>query len=216
MSRKSRKIEKLFKVFCEGDTEYNYIEQMRKVLKFKIKVKPINMGGGGYSNFLNELRTDANSNCLVKFIIIDGDKAAWEESEKKNLRELVEYCVIQNKSERIPHILILNHPDFEYVSCLHTPNYKGQSVGRYIEKELGYKSVDDFKADKNIYKVLNSNGNSADLMIKKLNKQNCFICNDYSVNKQLFIIKVNTKCNWDNLGRNSSNINEFFEILSGV
>jgi len=29
LSRKIRKIEKHFKVFCEGDTEYHYIDEMK-------------------------------------------------------------------------------------------------------------------------------------------------------------------------------------------
>ena len=30
MSRKTRVLQKRFAVFCEGDTEYNYIDKMRK------------------------------------------------------------------------------------------------------------------------------------------------------------------------------------------
>lgn len=30
MSRPERKLQKRFVVFCEGDTEYNYIDKMRK------------------------------------------------------------------------------------------------------------------------------------------------------------------------------------------
>lgn len=75
MSRPKRKVEKSFKIFCEGDTEFNYFEYIRKNKKASLAIKPVNMKGGGYANFLNRLKEDANSNCLAKFIIIDGDRA---------------------------------------------------------------------------------------------------------------------------------------------
>lgn len=120
MSRKVREIKKNFKVFCEGDTEYHYVDEMKRQKRLSIALKPVNMKGGGYRSFLESLKVDGNTNCLAKFIIIDGDRAISEEGEKRNLRELLEYCILQNKSGRIPHILIVNYPDFEYVGCLHT------------------------------------------------------------------------------------------------
>lgn len=128
MSRKVREIKKNFKVFCEGDTEYHYVDEMRRQLKLSITLKPVNMKGGGYSSFLDSLKTDSNTNCLAKFIIIDGDRAVSESGEKAKLRELVEYCILQNDSGRTPHVLIVNDPDFEYVGCLHTPEYRGQNT----------------------------------------------------------------------------------------
>lgn len=43
MSRKKRLVEKVFKVFCEGDTEYNYFEYIRKNKKVSLAIRPINM-----------------------------------------------------------------------------------------------------------------------------------------------------------------------------
>lgn len=103
MSRKTREIQKTFKVFCEGDTEFNYIDEMRRQKKLSISLKLVNMKGGGYRSFLEQVQIDGTTNCLAKFILIDGDKAISDEGEKKNLRELLEYCRIQNQSERIPH-----------------------------------------------------------------------------------------------------------------
>ena len=213
MSRRVRETKKNFKVFCEGDTEYNYIDELRRQKKLSIALKPVNMKGGGYRNFLEQVRTDGTVNCLAKFIIIDGDRAVEEAGERKNLRELLEYCVLQNKNGRIPHFLIVNYPDFEYVACLHTPQYKGQNVAQYIIKELGYKGVEEFKADEQVYNVLNTNGNSSDLMLTVLKKDNCFIINKYSIKKNLYEIKASTVYDWEKLGRRGSNINEFFEVI---
>ena len=216
MSRKERKIEKIFKVFCEGDTEYNYINGMRRQLKLSIALKPINMKGGGYSNFLDSIRVDSNMNCVAKFIIIDGDRAIDDVNEKHQLRKLLEYCIVQNKSGRIPHILIVNYPDFEYIACLHVPCYRGKSAAQFIVNELGYRDVDEFKADKKVYDVLNTKGNSVKIMLNSLKTTNCFVVNEYSFNKRMFNMNVNTIYNWDKLGYQGSNINEFFEIVLGL
>lgn len=40
MSRPKRKLQKRFVVFCEGDTEYNYIDKMRKYQGVQIVLKP--------------------------------------------------------------------------------------------------------------------------------------------------------------------------------
>ncbi len=41
MSRKIRETKKNFKVFCEGDTEYNYIDEMRRQKRFSIAIKHV-------------------------------------------------------------------------------------------------------------------------------------------------------------------------------
>lgn len=214
MSRKIRATQKNFKVFCEGDTEYNYIDEMRKQKKLSITLKPVNMKGGGYSNFLETVKTDGTANCLAKFIIIDGDRAVLESGEKRNLRELLDYCILQNQSGRTPHFLIVNYPNFEYIACLHTPKYKGQNISQYIINELGYKSVDEYKADQKVYHVLNTNKNSYSLMLSLLRKEDCFVINKYSINKKHFEIKISTIYDWEKLGRKASNINEFFEVIN--
>ena len=50
MSRKQRVLKKRYAIFCEGDTEYNYTDKMRKKQGVELVLKPINMHGGGYSN----------------------------------------------------------------------------------------------------------------------------------------------------------------------
>ena len=54
MSRKKRLVEKDFKVFCEGDTEHNYFEYIRKNKKVSLAIRPINMDtvGSGTIKFL--------------------------------------------------------------------------------------------------------------------------------------------------------------------
>ena len=63
MSRPTRMLRRKFEVFCEGDTEYNYINHMRRKQGVEISLRPINMKGGGYGNFLNEIKTKGQVNC---------------------------------------------------------------------------------------------------------------------------------------------------------
>jgi hypothetical protein len=62
LSRKERVLKKRYAIFCEGDTEYNYIDKMRKNQGVELVLKPINMHGGGYSNFLRQIKKEAQSN----------------------------------------------------------------------------------------------------------------------------------------------------------
>ncbi len=216
MSRKIREIKKNFKVFCEGDTEYHYVEGMKRELKLSIAIKLVNMKGGGYSSFLENLKIDGNTNCLAKFIIIDGDRAVSDHGEKKKLQELAEYCILQNNSGRIPHFLIVNYPNFEYVGCLHTPGYKGQDIGQYITKVMGYKDIGAFKADSKVYYVLNTGGNSSSRMLEALRSrhEDCFVRNEYKVDKAKYEMEVKLVCDWGKLGRKCSNMNEYFEAIN--
>lgn len=167
---------------------------------------------GGYSNFLDTLKTDGNTNCLAKFIIIDGDRVAKHSGEKQKLQELIDYCILQNKLKKIPHILIVNCPDFEYIACLHMQDYKGQNVAQYIKK-LGYHKIDEFKADVKVYDLLNTKGNSSELMIEALNGKNSFIKNQYAVNRDMYEINIKTDYDWSKIGLRGSNFNEYFEII---
>ncbi len=100
MSRPECKLQKRFVVFCEGDTEYNYINKMRgaKRQDVQIALKPINMHGGGYGNFLKKIKTEQQTNWLAKFIIVDADRLTKHCEEKDNFIRLTEYCRIRKES----------------------------------------------------------------------------------------------------------------------
>lgn len=217
MSRPKRKVEKSFKVFCEGDTEYNYFEYIRKTKKASLAIKPVNMKGGGYANFLNRLKEDANSNCLAKFIIIDGDRAEKIPGEREVLWQIINYCKLQNDSKRIPHILIIDFPDFEYVACLHTFSYKGQNVEQYLKNELGYSNIDEFKADKDVFKVLVESGKgSISQLISVTEGCTSIVNNKFIFNKSKYEIQVDTTLNKEKLGIRSTNFSEFYEVLQSL
>ena len=142
MSRIKRTLQKRFVVFCEGDTEYNYINAMRKNAGVQLILKPINMKGGGYLNFLKKIKTESPTDCLAHFIIVDGDIINNYAQEKKYFKQLLDYCKIQNQRRDVPIFLIVNNPDFEYVACLHFENYKNQQSDKFLTNELSYQSID--------------------------------------------------------------------------
>lgn len=200
-------------MFCEGDTEYNYIDAMRLKQGVELDLKPVNMHGGGYTSFLDEIKKEASNNCLAKFVIIDFDRVKRHSGELQKLKEIIEYCKLQNNSKRIPHFLILDNPDFEYIACLHMAEYQGQDVKKYIEQTLGFENIKKFKAKKDIYDYLNTKGNSFELMLSRLRGQ--IVINHYQINKTGFEIKISkTDIMWDNESKRGSNINEFFSVVN--
>lgn len=214
MSRPQRGLKKKFIVFCEGDTEFHYIEQMRKNQGVQVTLKLINMRGGGYSNFLDKLKTEAQSNCLAKFIIIDGDRLQKHFGEKEKFRQLVEYCRLQNNRGAIPHFLIVDNPDFEYAACLHVPTYKEEDIEKFIKNVLGFQSIGEFKNKKDIFEFLNSSGKSYKNMLSRIRGKAKFVKNEYLVRRQSFEIFIKkTVVDWDQINVKSSNLEEFFDVI---
>lgn len=161
---------------------------------------------------MEEIKKEASNNCLAKFIIIDFDRVAQNEGELSKLKEIIDYCKIQNNSNRIPHFLILNNPNFEYIACLHIGSYQGQSIKGFIERNLNFGNVEKFKAKQDIYKYLNSNENSQNLMCSRLKEP--IIIHHYKISKKSYeirIFKVDIK--WENGDKSGSNINELFEVI---
>lgn len=214
MSRRERVLKKRYAVFCEGDTEYNYIDKMRKNQGVELVLKPINMHGGGYSSFLARIKKESQTNYLAKFIIVDADRIKSFPGERDNFLKLLDYCKLQNDKGNTPHFVIVDNPDFEYVACLHDPNYKGQNTRSFIEKTWKFQSLEAFKSDTDVYDFLNTGKRSYLNLLGVLEKQEKLISNCYDIKKRTFDISIkSTLFNPDQLDQKNSNINEFFEVI---
>ncbi len=214
MSRPKRILRKRFVIFCEGDTEYNYIDHMRKNQGVELSLKPVNMEGGGYSNFLKTVKTSANNNCLAKFIIIDADRARDDDTERNNLKSLIDFCSLQNKKGLTPHFLVLNGPDFEYIACLHDPGYKGQNTETYIKRAFHFQSLDDFKAYDKVYQLLNSDDRSYEHMLNHTRRGKRIMEHVYAISKTTFDIRISKALYQPQLlWERCSNIFEFFDVI---
>ena len=212
MSKVQRQLKKKFVIFCEGDTEYNYFDAIRKIPNVEISIHAINMHGGGYKNFLSEIKKNGKLNRQATFIIVDGDRAQNIPEEKNSLRELIEYCRMQNTKKQFPpFFLIVNCPDFEYIACLHDENYKGGDTERHITKNFECKSLGEFKSRTDIYNFLHKNSRHHEIMLKRIDNPK-FITNEYRKNSVIILV-TDTIIEWELLDSKNSNINEFFEIL---
>lgn len=94
MNRKTRVTKKNFKVFCEGDTEYNYIDEMRRQKRLSISLKLVNMKGGGYSDFLEQVKFVVNNYSISRkqYEIKISTIYTWEKLGEKgsNINEFFE------------------------------------------------------------------------------------------------------------------------------
>ncbi|WP_026492900.1 RloB domain-containing protein [Butyrivibrio sp. XPD2002] len=214
MSRKERVLKKRYAIFCEGDTEYNYINKMRKNQGVELVLKPINMHGGGYSSFLKQIKKEAQTNYLAKFIIVDADRIKTIPAEQENFLKLLEYCKLQNDKGNTPHFLIADNPDFEYVACLHDIEYKGQDTKSFIVNAWKFKDIAAFKSNEDVYEFLNSGSKSFRNLLDAIRKQDKLVSNKYEIKKKTFdIIIRQTDYEQDALNKRNSNIEDFFDVI---
>lgn len=201
------------KLFVEGDTEYNYMYKLKYKKNVILSIKVVNMHGGGYKNFLQSIKKESSLGFTAIVIIIDLDKA---HTDKKNLDKLIDFCKDKNQRNNIPYILIGNNKDFEFFACCHCPKYKNKDTKQYITKEFHYKSLGDFKADKNVFEFLNKNGRSSDIALKKL-KSRPFFNQKCSVKKRDLDITIKLsdfELYESALSYNHSNISDLFDIIT--
>ncbi len=204
------------KLFVEGYTEENYFKNLRKSRNVEISYKEVNMKGGGYTNFYNEIRKSSDSGFIAIFIVVDLDKFIKEPNQVKPFNKLLKYCQDKNKNGKIPYFLIVSNSDFEYFACCHCSKYKNNDTTAYIINKFNYKSLDDFKNDEKIYSFLNSNFRSYTNALTKIRSQTPYISNLYNKDEKGLDIKIKIKRTVIESGALNyfhSNIYELFEII---
>lgn len=216
--RPTRELKKTITVFCEGDIEYNYIKEIQlhqKELGLSICINPVDMGGGGYENFYKEVsKYRIISNCIAVFVFVDYDRITNGSDNIDDFKKLYNYCDERNKHGPVPYFLIVSNPNFEYVACLHSKKYRNGDITDFIEKEYK-KKLDEFKASKSVYTLLNSNDNSYENVIDSLrckNKEQRVVSNTYTKNSPDKSIKITNTSYNDCITCMTSNIDEFFDI----
>lgn len=213
-----RSIQQNVKVLVEGYTEMYYISGLKNNTTTQLNIEPpVNMDGGGYKNFIKEIKKLDYRGCVAIFIVIDLDKY---HEDNDNLKKLISLCKSKTKSTKIPYFLIGTNLNFEYFSCCHCKKYNNSDTKSYIIKNFNYKSVKEYKSDSKIYSKLNKSQLSYNNALQKLNKNytlgNTFFKNDYSISKQgaNIIISINNLIiNEDSISQKHSNIIEFFKII---
>lgn len=199
--------------FVKEIRNINLLIRYEKSQGVELVLKPINMGGGGYTNFLRVIKKEPQPNCLAKFIIVDADKIINELGEVPRFKELLDYCILQNQKGN-PHFLILDNPDFEYVACLHSPDYHGQEIHKFLTDTFGYKDIGVFKSNENVYELLNKDKLSYKVLLEAVRGKAKPLHNEYDIKKKTFEITIKkTVYDEDMLSRRGSNIEEFFDVI---
>lgn len=204
------------KLFVEGYTEENYFKNLRKSNNVEISYKEVNMKGGGYTSFLNEVRKSPDSGFIAVFIVVDLDKFIQEPDQGEPFKKLLRHCKNKNKSGKIPYFLIVSNKDFEYFACCHCLNYKNTDTTAYITKKFKYKSLEEFKEYEKVYNFLNSNSRSYTNALSKIRYQKPYISNQYK--KEVKGLDINIKIKRTEIESGAlnyfhSNIYELFEII---
>ena len=207
------------RLFVEGKSENNYFNDLGKKVDVKFVIEPIDMKGGGYSNFLQRIKEKGYQGCTAVVIIMDLDKID-DNKEKENFEKLVRYCERQNKNKGcpVPYILIGSYEDFEYFACCHSKDYKGGDTSQFILKNYKYKSVDDFKADSKIYDVLNNtkNNRSFEKACSVTSKKSSYFKNEIESkgkNGDITIKLLSFTINKEVSNSKNSNIHELFKLI---
>ena len=79
---------------------------------------------------------------------------------------------------------------------------------------MGFKDIDTFKSNEEIYDCLNSRGLSYEIMLDKVMGKEKFVKNDYEIKRSTFDITIKrTDVDFDMLSRRCSNIEEFFDVI---
>ena len=214
----NRALKENVKVLVEGCTEKYYISGLKKYTKTEINIdRPVNMNGGGYNNFIKEIRKLDYKGCIAIFIIIDLDTA---DSDKKNLYDLIALCKQKTSSTKIPYFLIGTNSNFEYFSCCHCNKYTNTNTKSYIVKNFRYKTIEEYKSDSKIYTKLNTLPYGYINALSKIESSyytnNTFFKNDYEKTTKRANISIRIKklnINEAALLANHSNLVEFFEII---
>lgn len=154
--REKRKSTPYIEVFVEGPDEKAYFDILKKSAFYsevKVTLKPIPCNGGGYTQFLTEVRRRSSSTgCIARFLVMDYDRCCNPryrmDDEKVRFKEIVDFCNRENKYKDIPYFLIVSNPKFELLICLHNLKYQyPKDPDSFLMKEYGFDTIEQFKHD---------------------------------------------------------------------
>lgn len=208
MSRKKRSVERKIKVFVEGHSEKNYIQELKHIKKLSIVETPVNLQGGGYTTFINALRKHSFEGYIATFLVLDMDRFLNDPNESKKFLELVTVCNQHNKDKDCCFI-IANNQNIETFFEMHFHNYN-PSTNNFLRTQISNYNKDD----KQIYSKLNSNNNSYTLANQRNSRITVAVENNYTMsNSTLIEIKNSIVFNQNQLTLKHSNMYDFFNIL---
>ncbi len=207
--QKVRNKNKRIKVFVEGDSEKYYFDSLKRVNKYMLTIECTNLKGGGYTDFVNELKKHSPQGYVATFLILDLDKYQDKSEERPKFDELQKYCNQRNENDE-PTFMFGNYRDIEVFFAHHYEDYKNRDAKKFLSKKF---STEYNKADSKIYEKLNKGNSSYTIANKRLKTIKTAIKNEYDISDRNFEWKNTIKFDDKKLNVNNSNIFEMFQIL---
>ena len=219
-SRPKRTSAKRFVVYCEGETELNYVNGLKAWLQtvddsIRIRIDSVCVGGGGYKKMLEKLRTEPDSNCIARLVMLDYDRCLSDATEREAFGQLMQLSKSTvGRARRVPIILVVSNRDFEYALCCHDPKYSDSKTDTFLCAEWGYKDVSKCKADKKVWDKAHVAARSHEVAIEHLGRRpklvKIFIKPD---KKALKIVLKEIDLHVENELAATSNLEDLFTVL---
>lgn len=216
--RPARQLTKKYTVYCEGKTENCYLNGLRKWMRehhpdVQLKLEPVDVGGGGYSEFLKRLRIEPDTNCVGRFVILDYDRILMHPHETEAFKKLLDLSKASMK-RNVPLILIVSNEYFEYALCAHDPKYHDGNVADHLTGCWGYRNPDDVKSDEAVWDRTHASGRSHEIAICHLEKRPQLIANAIRYeSKGLRLFLTDVKYNSTAASTRTSNLPDLYTAL---
>lgn len=218
-ARTKRSLTKKIEVFCEGETERNYVEGMRQWLKernptVEMIIESKLLKGGGYSSALKALRCAPDSNCVARVAILDFDRWNKHPGERRTFGDLLELSRASSR-RNVPVILVISNRNFEYAICCHDDTYKDGDTAAFLRDVLGYSDVSKCKSDAGLWGKLHRDGRSHDVALRHLSRRPSLIRNSISISRKTPAVSLQ-KVDFfeDESASCSSNLGDLFKVVS--
>lgn len=219
-SRPKRTSAKRFVVYCEGETEFNYVNGLKAWLQtmdasIHIRIDSVCVGGGGYKKMLEKLRTEPDSNCIARLVMLDYDRCLSDAAERDAFRQLIQLSKsTAGGGRRVPVVLVVSNKDFEYALCCHDPKYSDGNTDQFLCVEWGYKDVSKCKADKKVWDKAHAAARSHEIAIEHIKRRPKLVENlIHPVSKTLKVVLNEVNLHTANEHVVTSNLGDLFAVL---
>ncbi len=194
--RPKRASVKRFVVYCEGETELNYVNGLKNWLQtidssIRVRIDSVCVGGGGYIRMLEKLRSEPDSNCIARIALLDYDRCMDDRAERLVFNQLLQLSQLSaNGCKRVPIVLVVSNRDFEYALCCHDLEYADGDTAALLCNGWGYKDVAKCKSDKDIWRKAHAGTRSHENAIKYLLHKPTLLQNDITTDKQTLSVTL--------------------------
>ena len=181
-------------VYCEGKTEKHYIDGLRRWAHTvdhgaRVRIKAVDIKGGGYGAILNMLRKEPDSNCVARVVLLDFDRYRGVQGEDAIFNQLVAYSKASMK-KAVPCILVVSNASFEHALCFHDAGYSESNAASFLLENWGYRNLDDCKADERIWEKAHAGERDHAHMMERMCGRKLVLTNDIEAGRSKIDIKL--------------------------